>query len=543
MHKDTAKPREIAVATLAQLLETGSALALIDVREHGEYNLAHIPGATSVPRRQLETRMGRLVPFRGVQVVVCDDTGRRAALAANTLIRMGYTRVAVLEGGVNRWASQNLPTEWGMNVPSKDFGEKVEVQHHVPTIDADELAGRQRRGDDLIIVDTRTPEEYQRFCIPGGRSVPGAELALRIHDLRRERPQATVVVNCAGRTRSIIGARVLQRMQVPNVVSLRNGTSGWLLAGLELERGANRVDLPQLSAEGRAVAEAFAARVAAEDGVRMLAVDELPALMARASAETVYLIDVRTRDEYVAGHIPGFWWFPGGQAVQRADDTAAVRNGSVVFCCDGTVRAAVTASWYRQMGFSKVFALVGGTTAWRRAGHALATGADEFLEPVVTEARARVQQVSPDELAAAVASARPPAVLYVDSSDRFAAGHVPGAQWLPRGWLELRAGELVRDRAAPIVVTDEDGDNATLSAATLFDLGYREVAALAGGTEAWRQSGRGLEHGLTGVARPPDDVVPAGPDRSFADMINYLRWEERLGHKYASPGDAPLPGP
>jgi rhodanese-related sulfurtransferase len=542
MRKDTVRPREIAAATLAQLRETGSALALIDVREPGEYNLAHIPGASSVPRRQLETRMGRLVPFRGVQVVVCDDTGRRAALAADTLTRMGYSRVAVLEGGVNRWASQNLPTEWGMNVPSKDFGEKVEVQHHVPTIDADELARRQGRGDDLVILDTRTPEEYQRFCIPGGRSVPGGELALRIHDLRREHPHATVVVNCAGRTRSIIGARVLQRMQLPNVVSLRNGTSGWLLAGLELERGANRVDLPSPSAEGRAAAEAFAARVAAEDGVRMLAVDELQVLLARASTETVYLIDVRTRDEYTAGHIPGFSWVPGGQAVQRADDTAAVRNGSVVFCCDGTVRAAVTASWYRQMDFPNVFALAGGTTAWRAAGLPLATGADELVEPMVTEAKARVRQISPDELVSALGSARPPAILHVDPSDRFAAGHVPGSRWLPRGWLELRIGEVVSDTAAPVVVTDEDGDGVSLSAATLLDLGYRDVAALAGGTQAWHQQGRPVEHGLTAVARPPDDVVPAGPDRSFADMINYLRWEERLGHKYASPGEGSRPG-
>ena len=72
-----------------------------------------------------------------------------------------------------------------------------------------------------------------------------------------------------------------------------------------------------------------------------------------------------------------------------------------------------------------------------------------------------------------------------------------------------------------------------LSAATLLELGYRDVVALAGGTEAWRKDGRRLEQGLTGVLRAPDDVVPAGPDRSFADMINYLRWEERLGHKYA----------
>jgi rhodanese-related sulfurtransferase len=531
-------PREITAATLAHLLETGSTLALIDVREPGEYNLAHIAGASSVPRRQLEARTGRLVPFRGVQVVVCDDTGRRAALAARTLERMGYRRVAVLEGGVNRWASENLPTEWGMNVPSKDFGEKVEVQNHVPTIDAADLAQRQRRGDELIILDTRTPEEYQRFCIPGGRSVPGGELALRIHDLVRERPQATVVVNCAGRTRSIIGARVLQRMRLPNVVSLRNGTSGWLLAGLELERGADRVGLPQPSAEGRAAGEAFAARVGAEDGVRMLTVEELPTMMARARDETVYLIDVRTRDEYTAGHIPGFWWFPGGQAVQRADDTAAVRNGTVVFCCDGTVRATVTASWYRQMGFAHAYAVAGGTTAWAAAGHSLAHGGDELVEPLVAEARGRVRQIPAADLAARLSAARPPVVLFVDPSDRFAAGHVPGARWVPRGWLELRIADVAGDVAAPIVVTDEDGSDAVLAAETLGEMGYKDVVTLAAGTQAWRKDGRPLEQGLSGVVRPPDDVVPAGPDRSYADMINYLRWEERLGHKYAPAGGA-----
>jgi len=526
-------PTDIAAATLAHLLETNSTLALIDVREHGEYNLAHIAGASSVPRRQLEARMGRLVPCRSVQVVVCDDNGRRAALAARTLDRMGYRRVAVLDGGVNRWASENRPTEWGMNVPSKDFGEKVEVQHHVPTIDADELARRQRRGDDLLILDTRTPEEYRRFCIPGGRSTPGGELALRIHDLVRERPNATVVVNCAGRTRSIIGARVLQRMQLPNVVSLRNGTSGWLLAGLELERGADRVALPEPTPEGRAAAEKYAARVAAEDGVRMLSVDELRRVMARVGDEPVYLIDVRTREEYAAGHIPGFWWFPGGQAVQRADDTVAVRNGTVVFCCDGTVRACVTASWYRQMGFPNVHAVAGGTTAWAAAGQPLVSGMEEPVEPLVTEATARVRQVSTAELAANLASARPPVTLYVETSERFAGGHVPGARWVPRGWLELRVGEIVADMTAPIVVTDADGQDAVLSAATLMEMGYKDVAALAGGTDAWRREGRPLEQGLTGVLRTPDDVVPAGPDRGYADMINYLRWEERLGHKYA----------
>jgi rhodanese-related sulfurtransferase len=521
-------------AALTRLLEGRSQFALIDVREAGEYNSSHIPGSSLISRRHLEFQMSTAVPVRNAQVVVCDDDGRRAGLAAATLERMGYTHVSVLEGGINRWTTQGYPTEWGSNVISKEFGEKMEAVHHVPEIGATELHERIARGDKLVILDTRTPEEYRRFCIPGGRSVPGGELALRITDITRDLDKnTTVIVNCAGRTRSIIGARVLQRMRLPNVVSLRNGTSGWLLAGLELERGADRVDLPEPSAEGRAAAEAFAARVAAEDGVRTLAVGELPALMKRAGDETVYLIDVRTREEYTRGHIPGFWWMPGGQAVQRADDTVAVRTGTVVFCCDGTVRASVTASWYRQMGFANVFVVAGGATAWAAAGQPLAAGADDPVELIGAEAKNKVRQVSAAELAALLASARPPLMLNVETSDRFAAGHVPGARWLPRGWLELRIAELAGDTATPIAVTDDDGHDAVLSAATLLELGYRDVVALAGGTEAWRKDGRPLEQGLTGVLRAPDDVVPAGPDRSFADMINYLRWEERLGHKYA----------
>ena len=118
--------------------------ALLDVREAGEYNAAHIPDASLIPRRQIEFRLRRLVPFPGAQVVLYDDDGRRAALAAATLERMGYTRVSVLEGGINRWAASGYPTEWGMNVFSKEFGEGVSVRHRIPELTADDLHARQQ---------------------------------------------------------------------------------------------------------------------------------------------------------------------------------------------------------------------------------------------------------------------------------------------------------------------------------------------------------------------------------------------------------------
>ena len=524
--------QRIAPDALQHLLGEQSVLALLDVREHGEYNAAHIPGSSSLPRRLIEFNLARLVPWTSVQIVFCDDDEQRAVLAARTAARMGYTHVSVLEGGVNRWAGLGLPTEWGMNVPSKAFGEMIEVSQEVPSIDPLDLNLRIRRGEDLLILDSRTPEEYQRFCIPGARSVPGGELALRITDLVKERPGATVVVNCAGRTRSIIGTRVLQRMGLPKVAALKNGTAGWLLAGLELEQGATRLDLPEPSTEGRATAEAFAVRAATDDGVSFLALDALRSLPNRAGSEPVYLIDVRTADEYAGGHIPGFWWFPGGQAVQRADDAVAVRGATVVFCCDGVARAAVTASWYRQMGFGKVFIVEGGTRAWMASALPLERGMGEQSPFGLADAQETVRTMATGDLQVALRGERRLTLLFVDPSSDFAAGHVPGTRWLPRGWLELRVAAMAPDRSALVVLIDRAGPNAVLAAATLRELGYQNVRALAGGMEAWRRAGLPVEQGLSGVMRPPDDVVPAGPDRSPAETIEYLRWEEALGESF-----------
>ena len=102
----------IPPADLQALLDARATCALIDVREPGEYNAAHIPGASSVPRRLLEFRMRRLVPFPGTTVLVYDDDGRRAALAAAALERSGYTGVSVVAGGINRWGRARYPTEW-----------------------------------------------------------------------------------------------------------------------------------------------------------------------------------------------------------------------------------------------------------------------------------------------------------------------------------------------------------------------------------------------------------------------------------------------
>ena len=524
----------ISDAALSGLLAGDAPFALIDVRESGEYNSSHIPGAALIPRRRLEHIIEAAVPYKGARVVLCDDDGRRAPLAAATLERLGYSNVAVLDGGVNRWSARDYPTEWGVNVPSKDFGEKLEVVHQVPEISAEELHQRIERGDKLVILDTRTPEEYQRFCIPGGRSMPGGELALRITDIQQEiDADTTIILNCAGRTRSITGTRVLQRMGVP-ALGLKNGTSGWLLAGYELEYGGDRTGLPEVSEAARQAANEYAARLAAEDGVEYLDAAGLPAMLERRQSETVYLIDVRTEEEYRQGHIPGFAWWPGGQAVQRADDVAVVKNAALVFCCDGRARATVTASLYRQMGFGAVYVVDGGAPAWESAGHTLDAGLERPPIAGFEAARQSVRSITAAELQAQLESGDgAPPVIFVDTSQDFAAGHTPGARWISRSWLEIEAPAALPDRAAPVVVTCGNGRNSVLAAAALGELGYTAAAALEGGMAAWRTAGGAVETGLTGITRPPADINYLGVDRSYGEMMNYLRWETELGAKYA----------
>ena len=522
---------KISPQALKNLLDGDSSFALIDVREAGEYNSTHIPGSSLISRRHLEFQMSAAVPFVGSQVVLCDDDGRRAELAAATLGQMGYGRVSFLDGGINWWTSQGYSTEWGSNVPSKDFGEMTEVVHHVPELEATELHERIERGDKLIMLDTRTPEEHRRFCIPGSRSVPNGELPLRVTDITKDLdPDTTVIVHCAGRTRSIIGARLLQRMGMTNVYGVKNGTSGWVLAGYDLETGSDLVDLPEPSTEGLAAAEVFAERLAAEDGVRYLDVAGLRDMMEKGKGQSVYFVDVRTEEEYNRGHIPGFRWFPGGQAVQRSDEVEVVKNSTVIFACDGKARATYAASWFRQMDHKEVYVVDGGTAAWTAIGLELELGMAEPVPFGLAQAREKVRLLSSQQLQVSGA----PVVIFVDTSQDFTRGHVPGARWVARGFLETQIGELADSQATPIAVTCLDGRGATLAGATLVDMGYQDVSVLDGGMAAWREAGFPVEQGLSGVMRPPTDMVPSGPDRNYADMMNYLRWEEALGFKYES---------
>ena len=325
----------------------GTELALVDAREPTEFTRRHLLYAANLPLSHVGLEVAARIPRPGVPVVVCDAGGGEAAAVALELTVLGYADTAVLEGGIDAWAAAGGELYSGINVPSKLFGELVEAHFGTPHVTATELAGWLADARDLVVVDSRTRREFNRMSIPTGRSCPGGELVRRVHDLIDD--GTTVVVNCAGRTRSIMGAQSLRSAGLERVVALTDGTMGWELAGLQLEHGHDDL-VPEPDVGGRQQALAAATAVAERCGVRTVGSDELSAWLAE-SDRTTYLMDVRTPEDYAEGHLAGALCAPGGQLVQATDEYLATHGARVVLADHDGIGATMTASWLIQMGW------------------------------------------------------------------------------------------------------------------------------------------------------------------------------------------------
>lgn len=518
---------ELSIAEFKALTEAKQPHALLDIREPGEYAAGHIPDATSLPRRDIEFRIAALVPVRDTPIVVVGDSGQRARLAAATLTLNGYERVSLLRGGYRAWMEAGEPTATGTNVPSKRFGEEIHSKRVVPEIDPKELHLLMAEGKPIRVLDARTPEEYKRFCIPGGMNVPGGDLVLWAGDLKKE-SGTRIVINCAGRTRGIIGTETLRLLGLDNVCALRNGTMGWVLSGLELEQQPSRGPSGPSEAS-RSHAEELAERVAKAEGVPAVSAAELRSLMDERERKTLYLIDVRASEEYADGHIPGYQSVPGGQAVQRADDFIAVRRSMIIFACQRSARAIMAAYWYRAMGFGAYF-VKGGVAAWRESGLEIEIG--EPAKPIagLECAQASAHFITAADLGARLSGADSPLILDVGTSREYERGHIPGALWLSRGWLEEKFPSSFPNRNQRIVVTCPRGNHSTLAGATLQEVGYRNVVVLQDGIATWIKQGLAIETGLTRLISEPNDVVLSASITGDKEaMRRYLEWEVELG--------------
>ncbi|MDA0240974.1 MAG: rhodanese-like domain-containing protein [Proteobacteria bacterium] len=510
---------------LLDWLDDGDEIAVLDVREHGVFANGHLLIAASVPLSQMELRLDALIPRRSTRLVVCDDASEGLAeRAATRLAQLGYSDVSVLEGGVEGWRGAGYEVFSGFNVPSKAFGEFVETAYGTPHLSAEQLQAKIEGAEDLVILDSRPYDEYNRMNIPGGIDAPGAELVYRVHDIAPD-PSTLVVVNCAGRTRSIIGAQSLINAGVPNpVLALKDGTMGWHLAGLKVEKGADR-RAPEPAEEALAKAKAAAQSAGERFGVEYIDAATLKKWRGgEAETRTTYLFDVRQPEAYNAGHLDGSRNAQGGQLVQGTDEFAPVRGARIVLTDDHGVQSVMTGSWLVQIGGYEVYVLAEHEGA--RVTGPEATTALGF-EPWET--------CTAVELATEMKNGGI-AVIDLAPSTRYEAEHIEGAHWAVRSSLATDVDTL-KD-SDNVVLTSEDERLAHYAARELAETG-RSVRALEGGTDAWKKSGFAMASGATSLLSEPDDVWRKPYDTTGdprVAMQAYLDWEVELVEQIQRPG-------
>lgn len=515
----------VSPATLRERLLAGGELALLDVREQGVHYRGHPFFACSLPLSRLELMVDDLVPRRDAPIVLLDGGAEGLAeRAAAKLAELGYSDLSILAGGCAAWQADGGELFSGINVPSKAFGEFVEHRYDTPRVPPQEIRRLIDEGRRMVILDSRPYDEYHRMSIPGGIDAPGAELVWRVHDLAPD-PDTLVVVNCAGRTRSIIGCQSLRNAGIPNpVVALKDGTMGWDLAGLACERGSTR-RAPDPSPEGAARARAAAERVAQRFGVRFATRTQVQGWQ-RDASRTLYLLDVRTREEFDARRIARSRHAPGGQLVQATDEYVGVRNARIVLVDPARVRSVMTASWLMQMGWDDV--------------HVLEPEGDDGFDGWPTRTGARARELPGlrawPALDAAALAARlaegPVTVIDLATSLRFRSRHIPGAWWAVRARLDQARAKLGDAPSPRIVLTSEDGVLAQLAAPEAAALWPGcEVSVLEGGNAAWIAAGLPVESGIERATTDTDDVWYKPYDRSNdyeRHAREYLNWEVAL---------------
>ena len=521
--------RRVNASELKAQLHDGGEIALLDAREEAVFGRRHLLMASCLPLSQLELLVDDLVPRHGARVVWCDDGEGLALRAAQKMHAFGYKDVAVLDGGIAAWEAAGYRVYSGVHVPSQAFAEVVEHEAGTPWISAPDLQGLIDSGADIAIYDSRSYEEYHNNSIPSAISVPGAELVYRFADLTPS-PETKVIVNCGGRTRSIIGAQALINAGFQNkIMSLKDGTMAWHLAGLGVVNGAARRP-PEVSAPGLATARAAAARVAARSGIVSIDRAALERWRAEAAERSLYVIDVRTPEEYEAGHLRDARSVPGGQLVQETDAHVATWGSRIVLVDDNGVRAAMTASWLKQMGWEDVAVF----TANASDGDWV-TGRREQRVPGLDDAALRTigAVALRDALSAGTALA-----VDLDFSRRYSQGHIPGAWFAIRSRLADAVAKL--PSRGIIVLTSGDGRLARLAAPELSALVSTRVAVLSGGTQSWIDAGLPLETGMEHMANDAEDVVLSarerGQNREDA-MRDYLAWEIALVTDMATDDD------
>jgi len=101
--------KETTVFDVKSRLDKGEKLIIVDVREESEFAQDHIPGSIHISKGVIERDIELKIPQNSTEIILYCGGGFRSALSAENLIRMGYTNVISMDGGIRAWRENGFP--------------------------------------------------------------------------------------------------------------------------------------------------------------------------------------------------------------------------------------------------------------------------------------------------------------------------------------------------------------------------------------------------------------------------------------------------
>ena len=339
----------VEAKTVKSWISDDKELAFIDVRETSQHTSGHPFFSISIPYSEFEINVEKFIPNKKVRIVLFDNNNGVSEIIYKKAKNLKYINIFILKDGVKGWIKSKFRLFDGINVPSKSFGELIEEKFNTPSITASQLSKKQKEKKDIVILDGRPFDEYNKMSIPGSVCCPNAEIPYRISELIKS-SDTEIIINCAGRTRSIIGTQALINFGIKNkVYALENGTQGWFLNNFKLDYGKTKfLDKTPNNEKINELRNKVVNLL--ENNVEIIDFNQAQKLIDDKNF-TTYIFDVRT-NSVKKNELSKLRNVPGGQLIQATDKYIGVLKSHIILFDDGDlVRAGMTALWLKKMNY------------------------------------------------------------------------------------------------------------------------------------------------------------------------------------------------
>jgi len=277
----------------------------VDVRDVFAFEKSHVKGAIHIPLEMLAEQISTIPASR--PVIVYDETGKKGHQALRTLVGAGHKDVTNVSGGHTSLQRQARTVGFQF-IEINLLPVEAKLLEKETSKEEEKTVSKAKDENSLIVVDVRTPEEFEGGAYPDAINIPLDEIMERLDELG-ENAAREIVVYCASGARSAYAQRMLMEVGYSNVKN--GGGIGTMMASLKTKTTVSN------------------------------------------SSNEPLIVDVRTTEEFRSGAFPGAINIPLDELQMRIIELGSKSREITLYCASGA-RSAYGQRGLQQLGFTNV---------------------------------------------------------------------------------------------------------------------------------------------------------------------------------------------